>query len=63
MYYREPKVWSKESIEQSDGSGSAGGFLKTNFMLINQGLTKFYKKVGDIGYKLVDGGTTAGRLH
>ena len=35
MCSREPKVWSKESIEQSDGSGSAGGFLKTNFMLIN----------------------------
>jgi len=35
-------MWSKESIEE-DTSGS--GFSKTNFMLINQGLAKFYKKV------------------
>jgi hypothetical protein len=40
---REPNVWSKESINYD--SVGAGMFSKTNFMLINQGLTKFYKKV------------------
>ena len=38
---RDSNVWSKEVISYEDKDG----FSKSNFMIINQGLNKFYKKV------------------